>query len=385
MQTHPTIAQPAGTVVPGSQVPVGFKYHGNEKAEGRLNKRRFEKKFATLARVAGYAGTFHIHLVNFVKGTAHTKGLRIRSPGRDRVEITWHEGSNDNCLLMYIAAFPPHLPPVQLHSRLKAAQAGKLALDQHEAEVVALPAGDKEGATGQRTDANDVGVHIPQLLGDEQLQQESARVEAVAVETCHMFMGDAELIAVCMLEIFGQVDEKGWIGAVKCAGILEAFGYSPRTADRILHSLVIAGHLISSGKDRQRFALRPTWLERFRPSEPEAKVEQPARPQAPASPPPVETVQPSEAGIAELAPAKIVSQTARFDQLSKLAKRAERARTRRGELAAEIAAHEELIRGYSARRDAVQKDLALLDGFLGQSDVKDAEAKFAQISALLNG
>ncbi len=56
---------------------------------------------AGLARVAAQS-PIHVRACTLSRGNSHTKGLTIKSPDTSSVQLTWHEGGNEECILFRI-------------------------------------------------------------------------------------------------------------------------------------------------------------------------------------------------------------------------------------------------------------------------------------------
>ncbi|OHB19073.1 MAG: hypothetical protein A2854_02605 [Parcubacteria group bacterium RIFCSPHIGHO2_01_FULL_56_18] len=70
----------------------------------RLIRGGFEDALAKLLRKANFLGRFKYRALQTVKGTTHTKGLQVKRPQSFGVEVTYHEGSNDNNILVLVHA-----------------------------------------------------------------------------------------------------------------------------------------------------------------------------------------------------------------------------------------------------------------------------------------
>lgn len=103
-----------------STLPVELKLTGNQKIRDDISS-PFFGEMRELIAAAGFAGEFTLLVQSKTKGTPHTKGLRVCSPGRYGVEITWHAGSNDNRILMSLSV-PHGMDSFGFHNRLKQAE-----------------------------------------------------------------------------------------------------------------------------------------------------------------------------------------------------------------------------------------------------------------------
>lgn len=100
-------------------IRASLKITGPEQFRGLFPPRAVED-LSKAVDFAGYGGTFTLVLLGKVKGTAHTKGLRIRSPQKDSVEITSQFGDNGSCVECKLIV-PHHINSLVFYSKLKEA------------------------------------------------------------------------------------------------------------------------------------------------------------------------------------------------------------------------------------------------------------------------
>lgn len=377
--------QRPGRVVSSARVAVDFKYNGNHKMEKRINKHNFERELSAVLREAGYAGCFTVTIQSPAKGTTHTKGLRIKSTTRFGVEITWHEGSNDNCLQMCLSC-PHQTTPTEFHSKLKAAHAAVEALESFESEPeVSVPA--PQSATV-------VTLRPPQVLPDVS-QETAARVEALtppalapmklATHQRERFIDDETNVEIFMMEVIEHASPKGWVKTAVCSKALVRLGYSVNGTGPVIKSLVNRGHLKrpergDNNKIDDNYMIAPHWFEKLRPGHmppPEEKE------QAPDLKPTVAAAKPAQQTVQAASNPPVSTPADRLTQLAKLAKSAEGKRKRLGEVQGEMKAIEDLIVMQTTRLETLRSEEASICSALARPEYRDAEERFAQVNKLL--
>lgn len=220
---------PGRVATPNSSVPLEFNFSGNPRAERKSVSKRFKDELTDLLRSAGYAGTFNLVLGQYVKGTSHTKGLRIKSPTVHGIELTWHEGSNDNCLSM-ILCVPRHENVEHFHAKLKQA-------------LTSAPA-----------------------AKDEDVAEEGMRMTTIESASKSSDPGgnepDQTLVELFVEEVVKQIDAFGSASRQVCLDVIEQFGVAKEMANATLSSLVQYGHLAANGDDA--FELGAPWRDKFK-------------------------------------------------------------------------------------------------------------------------
>ena len=359
---------------------------GNQKVMRHVSK-NFVPQMSELLTEAGFGGKFTIRVDRYAKGTPHTKGLRIKSPSKLGLDITWHEGSNDNCIAMCVLV-PHPLDRMSFHSKLKAAQAGLNARDEAEEEVLAGPPG-----------LIVMAPHVPAILPDLTpkplvvLAELQSFVET-ADNTRERFVEDPERVELFMMEIVDSASPGGWVPTSVCSKVIQSTGYPTKGVSSVFRSLVGAGHLDkvpTMKRGVEGFRITKTWLDKLRP--PQAAVEERVVPIVPPAAPRVQAVVPETAPSlasprtnGSHAPSKLLKHIPASEQikhLSAIAEKVSRHRARQAELNAELESIDQLIALQSMRRKKILEDLVKVDTYLSQPDVTEAEAKFAQVSAIL--
>lgn len=380
-------------------IDVGFKYTGNDKAERKITKKNFEPLLGAILKGAGFGGTFTIVVGTYVKGTPHTRGLRIKSPTRLGLEITWHEGDNSNCLGMVVRV-PPPMDPITFHSKLKAAEAAFDAEEQAQRELGRAAKNGNGSGNGQAF------VHVagptpakPRILPDLRAASHASpqpvdmsQPAKAATPTSQQeaqgpgpspepFVHDEINIELFMSEIAKSASPKGWVRVSVCASALrQHFNYRRGGQGSVLRSLVSRGHM--SRVDNENFCLSKSWFQKLRPelvSSHEVSVSS-SRQSAdtPSTQKPAETLVPrTPSTSAALTPGQ------QIDRLATQVRKAQTRRARRQELAQEEASLASLIEMNTNRLNAVREEIGRLDEFLNSPETKTAEERFARISAAL--
>ncbi len=369
-----------------------IKLTGNPQVMRHVTK-GFIPELTGLIHRAGFGGTFTVRVDTYAKGTPHTKGLRIKTPSKWGLDITWHEGSNDNCIAMCIMV-PAPLDRMSFHSKLKAAQAALAAEDEAEE---ALPHIVLAGSPPTPVILPDLTTKPPQVLGVAPPQtlngSKHESFEEAADNARERFVDDSERVELFMLEIIGEASPEGWVPTSLCSKVIQSAGYL-KGLSSVFRSLVAANHLERVPTQRgglEGFRITKRWLEKLRP---EAVVKEriipSAAPVAQRVQEVVEEVVPVSASPklngSHVQPEKLLKQVPASEQikhLSAVADKVRRQRVRQTELKDELAGIDHLMALQTARRAKIVEDLAKVNSYLSQPEVTEAEAKFAQVSAIL--
>lgn len=102
-------------------VPVTLKVTGRDQFRPLIPEEA-RQELAQAIDFAGFAGDFTLAVLGKVKGTSHTKGLRIRSAQKDAVEITSQFGDNGSCVECKLIV-PHRFNSLVFYSKLKEAHA----------------------------------------------------------------------------------------------------------------------------------------------------------------------------------------------------------------------------------------------------------------------
>lgn len=231
----------------GAELPIEFKYTGNMKGVRKSLGKDFTEELTGLLRTAGYAGTFSICATKYTKGTPHTKGLRIKSPSSHGIELTWHQGSNDNCLAMILSV--PHQESVtHFHTQLRAAQT-----------VVEEKERKKPVETGLAGIA--APVSSPTTKQEKPDTPQASVVAPISVASGGRFVDDLAQVELFVEEVAKHVNSQGIVSKRICLDVIRRFGITMGGVGKTFSSLVQRGHLLDCGGDT--FGLNSTWALKF--------------------------------------------------------------------------------------------------------------------------
>lgn len=360
---------------------IKLKDSSNTQLTKRLDK-EFEEEMQLLLMAAGFGGTFIVTVCRRAKGSAHTKGLNIKSPSNHGVVITWHKGSNDNNIEM-VLGLPRGIGAASFHQKLKAAE--RLLCEQE----------DFEDGLRDRIHGKD---HTHE---DSNSKDESSVVELPAAETGKVTetaapkeeqttkrgpRGDTELRL-----FFDEIVENcrsshnGIIPRDSCLAILRReFNWeSAYSTGPAIKRLVARGHLEIVSKTCYKMGSR--WLRMYADKLPPAPASLEPEQVEVSEPVPVQTSAevPTQKPVASGAGKEQANVQAGFDQLKKRAGIAGRYRARLKEIENESATLAELREQHEKREAALHKESERIQTALLRPDLVGVEEKFASISELL--
>lgn len=235
---------------------------GEQKALRRITP-GFYVALENLLRKAGFnGGRFVVNYQRMGKGTAHTHGLRLRSPSAFGVTFTWHEGSNDNCFTLSIRS-PNGMEHHAFYARLK--EALSLGESQQLREYEQPPSADE--VSESQTD-HSTGKILPDLKflpkkeedSTESIESVSSVSDSVAQP---MFADDEQNVELFLIEAVRLADLNGQIMVEACTHILKR-DFQKKGTSSIVRSLIARGHLLETG-DTSLVQIAPHWLAKFRP------------------------------------------------------------------------------------------------------------------------
>ncbi len=188
------------------------------------------ESMGNLLAKAGMAGTFEAHFHIWKAGSAHTKGLRLLSPHRQCVQLSYQYGDNSTC-----AVFGIH-PPADMdrdvfHARLREA----IHLEE----------------TGEEPPAHNATDVLMKILGDEPTSLSLAKApdEPVAPPVHDerknsRFISDPEKVELFMLELQPHLQPDGSVDEGRCKQILiKDFGIAERGVHHSIYALIGRGKL----------------------------------------------------------------------------------------------------------------------------------------------
>lgn len=372
-----------GLVSSAGMVPITFKMGGNPNLIRQLSK-GFEPALKALLASAGYAGTFNVFVQTTIKGTPHTKGLRVLSPERHGVAISWHEGSNDNCIRLSISA-PRDTDAFAFHSRLKRAEATD---DDEPADTP---------ASGKIVDFRKPGFHpTPPASFSDQIVEANGKKDstepAPAIDGIP-FVDDPANIELFMLEIRLFLDDTGRVRRSVCQTVLQQTHFADQHAV-VITQLLEREHLRPTSEP-DLFQVSVEWLRRLQEkpatAAPLAQAPTPTPPPAPApvaQPTPL-AVAATVAAQAGAEPRKSASNGSGNPALNALAglqqkaKTAGQLRARLGEVDGEIAQIDQQMAGLQSLKDSALERRARIQRSLEAPEMAEAERNLAQIKELL--
>src|SRR3989338_2611414 len=244
-----------GAVTRAGGVLTTIKRTGNDQIGLQLSV-RFYEELKHLIETAGFAGTFTIMVRTKVKGTAHTKGLKISSPEIHAVRVTYHGGSNDNCIEMLLSR-PGDMASFGFHARLITAQKKLLQADVGAADEKVVPL--KRPADSVSPPAS------PQQPPTRLVPSTTPVDESITTDIQH-FADDLENIQIFLLEVLPHVLANGRVLKRQCLGALHSFGYRAGGIGRIFTAIVSRGPLVIV--DDNWVEIPAAWMEKLRPPAP---------------------------------------------------------------------------------------------------------------------
>lgn len=259
-------------LVPGRRVPGGsvakigpgiveLEIHGSETIKKDIS-RGFQPALASLLKRAAFAGNFSVLVRTKIRGSQHTRGLRIGSPETQGVSITWHEGDNGNRIEMLL-----HRPgdgdvdSFGFHNRL--VRAWKAAGEESVVEKVAA-------SESSRMPSMDP----PPEKAKANTQKNDHPNAADTSKRYERFVDNADNVQLFMLEIAELALPDGRVMRRACGAVLDkTFGLRTKGNGAIVRSLLNGGFLLPVDEDWLRIPAE--WMEKLRPA-PVARSAQPS-------------------------------------------------------------------------------------------------------------
>jgi len=206
-----------------------------------------EEAIQQLFEKAGLSGTFEAHLERWKRGTSHTKGLLIASPGRFGVRLTWQPSGNGRRVVLSIQ--PPNGMEVHaLHSRLKHA----ISLAESDEKPLPYVSPEEEGVSTPPLESTVLaailsGSSKPRDTTDTSGLAESSGTTSDVRQV--RFTNDQENIDLFLLELEGLADIDRFVSKSTCHQVLsDSFGIRTRGLYHVLDALVRRGILVKSEK-----------------------------------------------------------------------------------------------------------------------------------------
>lgn len=367
-------ARSAGLVTDTSFLRPTIRINGNEDLRRELN-RDFIVHLEKLLRKANLAGEFVVTVgPTTVKGTSHTRGLRIGLPNRrNAVELTWQGGSNDSRVPLLLSC-PAKMDAHNFQSRLKAADSA-LEAEEEAGSLDPISVTDRLSGKGRITSL-DLSRSAPDSVPSSAVAQAEAspalipsaeddfsRAADEAAKAHEKFVDDLAKIELLMHYLEPHVDVSGCVRTSSCTLALRMH-FGCMSSGPILRSMASRGHIQKVTDDS--YKLNEEWRE---------KIGKKAKP-APAPTPEAEVPPVSTNGSAPTANLSV-----QLKELTRKASIASVYRSRIVEIDQELTQLDALISMQEKRRDELRGEKTKKEARLGE--LTGAEQKLSEIQQLL--
>ena len=214
--TH-QMATPAPTATQPRVLRIEIKGPPDKELVTKLDTATFRRALSGFLFEAGIRSSVTVRACTMLKGTPHTKGLKLKAPDQHSVELTWHEGSNDECILFRITT-PSGIEGV----------VDVISFDKRLRDTAAAIKNRKEEARAAKRERQDSPTNAAQSNGPPDQK----------------FSMQPDMVVLLIEEVFtaGLIDERGYITRRKLAEIVcsPPFGYP--SAGVVFTWLINMGH-----------------------------------------------------------------------------------------------------------------------------------------------